>query len=98
MSHKTAEDTWGTVYYREKYEKPELERLRAENARLQSIANEYGRQNAEAEMKIERWRAALERIAASNLHDMNTLHPDGCARLAREALEEATGGLSTWPS
>jgi hypothetical protein len=32
---------------------------------------------------------ALKRIASSRLHDMNTLHPDGCARVAAEAIKAA---------
>jgi hypothetical protein len=35
------------------------------------------------------YRKALERISKSNLMDMNTLHPDGCAREAAEALRDA---------
>jgi DNA repair ATPase RecN len=41
------------------------------------------------EHTIEIYRKALERISKSNLHDMGTLHPDGCAPVAAEALRAA---------
>lgn len=42
----------------------------------------------ELEAEIERLRAALERIAKSDVHNFDTLHPDSCARVARAALRE----------
>jgi hypothetical protein len=41
----------------------------------------------EAAAEIKRLRATLEMIANSNATDMETLHPDGCANVARAALE-----------
>jgi hypothetical protein len=41
------------------------------------------------EHAMEIYRKALERISKSNLHDMGTLHPDGCAPVAAEALRAA---------
>lgn len=35
------------------------------------------------------YRKALERISKSNAYDMNTLHPEGCAHVAAEALRAA---------
>jgi flagellar biosynthesis GTPase FlhF len=41
------------------------------------------------EHAMEIYQKALERISKSNLHDMGTLHPDGCAPVAAEALRAA---------
>ena len=41
----------------------------------------------ELEAENERLRAALRRIADSQMNDFNTLHPEACARVAREALK-----------
>ena len=53
-------------------EAPETPALRAIIARLSDAYNHAD--------------AAMRRIAESNVHDMNTLHPDGCRQLARDWL------------
>jgi len=45
----------------------------------------------QAEMQRDELLRVLRRIAASQLYDLDTIHPDSCPRVAREAIAKIEG-------